>query len=148
MPKAAALGICQKRPFMLRSMQKTVLVLAALTAVAQASATPLTNITSGTAFIADSKARLLLLVGAEKYDFLRRELGHIDTLQNDRHLAAFSACKPHNCFVNDAIIIYDKVNDTLRVILHMSGKMTAYQEKGRLNTAYFSEDLRTVLSVN
>lgn len=93
-----------------------------------------------------AKARLTKLLDPVNYSFAAKSFQTVATIQNDKNVAAFSGCQSGDCGTNDALVIYDKNHDALKVILHVKGKKMIFNEKKSFNDAKFDTDLKTALS--
>lgn len=130
---------------------KRLVLLAALPilAAAPAFAAPLAvsaNATGPEFVGTTAKARLTKLLGPVNYSFASKSFQTVATIQNDKNIAAFSGCQKGDCGSNDALVIYDKSHDALRVVLHVGGKVHTFNEKKSFSEAKFNTDLKTMLS--
>lgn len=93
-------------------------------------------------FVIQAKKRLKALLGPQNYRALGRSLQVVSTLQNDRNIAAYSGCQKSSCGINDSLTIYDRKNNTVRVLLRQQGKVRVFTEKGKFSQAHYNKDLR------
>ena len=132
----------------LSGMTKALLLLCALTVTASAARLDIQAGTTGPHFIAQPavKARLGQLLGPARLTRLQKDFQTVSTVQNSPKVAAFSGCQAHDCGANDAVVIYDRANDALQVVMHVQGQKFTYTEKKSFSSKFFNTDLNTLLS--
>ena len=75
------------------------------------------------------KARLVSLIGQERYDYLAENFNTQTPIEEKDGLYTAHACEAHNCDATNFTIVYDAKSNVLSVIYRVDGKDETFTEK-------------------
>lgn len=75
------------------------------------------------------KARLVALIGQERYDYLAENFNTQTPIEEKDGLYTAHACQAHNCEATNFTIVYDAKSNVLSVIYRVDGKDETFTEK-------------------